>query len=185
MDQHTIALLAGVAAAAIMIIIALFAPGLLQTGDHFSGAKLQFFLWTEAALFAYGFLFTAHALGGMKIPFTPTFPDNLFLLMGLSVTAVSASKAVGQPASLTTHRGLAQFFQDANGKLTLPKVQMLAWTVIAVCAYIYTTLNSYCAFYNATAGTNYPNVDTALLALVGLGQGAFVVNRFIDPESTD
>lgn len=197
MDQHAIALLAGVAAAAIMIIIALFAPGLLQTGGAFSSAKLQFFLWTEVALFAYVFLFAAHALGpppvvckptdppAVCMPFAPRFPDNLLILMGLSITAVTASKARPQPLSLTSRPGFAQFFQDANGKLTLPKVQMLAWTFVAVGVYLYTALKSYAAFHDPTGGTNYPDVDTALLALVGLGQGAFVVNRFIDPESTD
>jgi hypothetical protein len=186
MDHHVIALLAGLVAAAIMPIIALFVPGLLKTDGALSAAKVQFFLWTEAALFAYGYLFTAHVLGRVTTKFEPHFPDNVLILMGLSITAVTAVAASkdAQPRRSPSTRAVAQLLQDAKGGLSLPKLQMLTWGLVAIGAYLYTVLKAYWAFYSACA-TNYPDVDTALLALVGLGQGAFVVNRFVDPDSTD
>jgi len=185
---------------------------MLQTDGLYSTAKLQFFIWTEVALFTYGYLFTAHAAGpagvfnwctrndvakaNYKCPPNyditgkgPEFPDNLLLLMGLSITATAVSRAKGQPPGAIAATGqrsaLRAFVQDAGiDALSLPKAQMLAWTVVAAAAYMYTVFQAHPAFADATA-TSYPNIDGALLALVGLGQGAFVVNRFADKKSTD
>ncbi|HEV2740096.1 MAG TPA: hypothetical protein VGU66_16065 [Candidatus Elarobacter sp.] len=211
MQIDPVAIAAGLAAIFILAALAFRVPGMLQTDGLYSTAKLQFFIWTEVALFTYGYLFTAHAGGpagvfnwctAKDIPKVavcppkynvtnkgPKFPDNLLLLMGLSITATAVSRAKGQPqgavAAADQRLSLRAFVQDAGvDALSLPKAQMLAWTVVAAAVYVYTVLQAHPAFADATA-TSYPNIDAALLALVGLGQGAFVVNRFADKNSTD
>jgi len=63
---------------------------------------------------------------------------------------------------------------------------MLAWTFVAITVYLFTAIGAYNGlFHGDEILKSYPDVDNALLALVGLGQGAFVVNRFLDKESTD
>ncbi|MDP9104324.1 MAG: hypothetical protein M3N49_00075 [Candidatus Eremiobacteraeota bacterium] len=185
--DHLISLAAGIEAAGILAVLAIASPGLFRTAGALSTSKLQFFLWTEAALFTYGFLFTAHAVHHpITKDFNPQFPDHLLLLMGLSITAGAASQAKPQPIGIRTDGAFARFFQNANGQLSLPKVQMLAWTFVAITVYLFTAIGSYYGpFHGDEILKSYPDVDTALLALVGLGQGAFVVNRFLDKESTD
>src|SRR6202011_2066712 len=128
--DHIISLAAGIVAAGILAVLALASPGLLRTEGALSASKLQFFLWTEAALFTYGFLFTAYAIHHtpLDLKFKPQIPPNILLLMGLSITAAAASQSKPQPPSVKTDGAFARFFQNANGQLSLPKVQMLAWT---------------------------------------------------------
>jgi len=185
--DHLIALAAGLVAAGILGILALRIPGLLQTGGALSTSKLQFFLWTEAALFTYAFLFTAYAIHNPVdvLKFRPAIPDHVLLLMGLSITAAAASQAKPQPSQVKKDKAFVRFFQDANEELSLPKVQMLAWTLVAIGVYLYVAVGSYYNAFHCATATSYPDVDTALLALVGLGQGTFVVNRFVDKNSTD
>jgi hypothetical protein len=184
--DFVIALAAGIVAAGILAILASRVPDLLRTGDTLSTSKFQFFLWTETALFMYGFLFTAYAINHViDGSFKPQFPDHVLLLMGLSITAAGVSQAKPQPSGKKTDGAFVRFFQDANNKLSLANLQMLAWTFVAIVVYLYTTVGSYYKPFHAATATGYPDVDTALLVLVGLGQGAFVVNRFVDKNSTD
>jgi hypothetical protein len=213
MQTDVVAMFAGLAAALPLAIIVVIAPRVLQTDGVFSTAKLQFLIWTEVVLFTFGFLFTAHAAGPAGVfgwcekqisankppcptDYSPTdkgpkLPQELLLLMGLSITTAAASRAKGQPPAVVAavKTGVASsrlaFIKDADAdELSLAKLQMLAWTVVAAAAYLFSVFAAYPAFANATA-TSYPNVDGALLALLGLSQGAFVANRIVNKSSTD
>src|ERR1700681_3690077 len=146
--DHLIALAAGLVAAGILGILALRIPGLLQTGGALSTSKLQFFLWTEAALFTYAFLFTAYAIHnpGDVLKFRPAIPEHVLLLLGLSITAAAASQAKPQPSQVKTDKALLCIFEDANEERSLPKVQMRACTLVAIGVYLYGAVGSY---YNA------------------------------------
>jgi hypothetical protein len=125
----------------------------------------------------------------------PAIPDNLLILMGLAITTRASSGLKNQPWTILPYNPsprverpvqphASQFLTDAGDDTSLAKFQMLSWTIVAIGVYLYTSIRAEYAFVDAVA-LSYPNVDTALTILVGLGQGGFVVNRFINPRSTD
>jgi hypothetical protein len=104
-------------------------------------------------------------------------PSNLFILMGLGAgTALGAKLATvshgGRPMladpTARTYRSVAA---DDDGNAVLEKIRVLAWTFVAVGVFVVSV------WQNLAAGSppsSLPNVDDALLVLLGIGQVAYV-----------
>jgi hypothetical protein len=136
----------------------------------------------------------------------PTIPTDLLILMGLSITTAATAKGIasanpGSTAAPTTGdatktlrekvgTGSGAKYGDLvtdnqSGTVTsFAKVQMLAWTVVGAAAYVVTAIAARAMFFDAVA-LQYPDVDPALVVLVGLGQGAYLGTKVAAKNGTD
>jgi hypothetical protein len=140
-----------------------------------STSKLQWFLWTVVIIFAYVAVYAAR---GMLEPITE-IPRNVLLAMGFSVTTMAVSKGITtsfiangrlfktNAPSGGSPRGI---FLDDHGFPDLSKIQMMAWTFIAIGVY----LVNLSRILNAHPIEKLPDIDSALMVLMGLGQGAYL-----------
>jgi hypothetical protein len=168
-----------------------FAPALGEDG-HSSTSKFQFWLWTGVVIFSYGVVWVARALRGVYDP-VQDIPSNLLIAMGLTV--VTAVGAKGITVSYLSNGQLGKqpkgsaspsdLIQDDAGNLDLSKVQMLAWTLIAIGSYLgllIATVNSFLLLPDAAVPANLvglPDIAPALMVLMGLGQGAYLGQKLV------
>ncbi len=205
----------GVAAALLFPLISWIATGspikglLIGADGKLSTSKCQFWIWTEVVLFAYVFLFTSHLQGGRPWPSpAPKIPTDVLILMGLSVATAATAKAIasGQPnaadqakaataaAAVVKSQGnapastarFAELVTDnqGGGVSSFSKIQMLTWSIVAAAVYVVTAVMARSGFVDATA-LAYPDVDAALVVLVGLGHGAYIGNKIAAKGGTD
>ena len=147
-------------------------------------ASFQFFVWTVIISFSYLFIELLRLRAGI-ITFPESFPANLLLLMGISVAVPIASEKIAPYIRCETPVDrpdvlprLETMFMD-NDKLTLSRVQMFLWTMIAVILYIYLLFNTVFAFANDVTTLGIPDIDVTLVVLMGLSQGAYLGNKLI------
>jgi hypothetical protein len=156
-----------------------------------SWANVQLITWTGVLLGSYV------ALALLKGGFLDSIPDNLLLLMGISVgtqsgskltrvlqeeakkktppaQAASAASAKLQRPSPAGVRGLMAK-ESRPEELSVAKLQNLAWTVVAVFVYliaVWAALNS--------KATSLPNVGSGLPALMGISASGYIANKIGD-----
>lgn len=140
-----------------------------------STSKLQWFLWTVVIIFAYVAVYAAR---GRMEPITE-IPRSVLLAMGFSVTTMAVSKGIttsfiasGRLFKSNAPRGgnPRGIFLDDHGFPDLSKIQMMAWTFIAIGVY----LINLSRILNAHPIEKLPDIDSALMVLMGLGQGAYL-----------
>jgi hypothetical protein len=154
-----------------------------------STSKFQFFVWTAVVVFVYALLFWYRG----KTDAISSIPQNVLIAMGLSiVTAVGAkgitvsylnSGSISKPASDqpggTTDLS-ALVTRDGSSAPDLTKIQMLIWTVIAVAVYLHTVYYSLSKYRTCAAkDCVFPDIDTSLMVLMGLSQGAYLGNKLV------
>jgi hypothetical protein len=154
--------------------------------NRWSTSKCQFFLWTVVALFSYASLYAARIGAGVLTTNDFNIPTNLLLAMGLSVTTAVAAKGitVSQLSDQTATKEhidakdaqTGDLIKDDGGAIDLTKVQMLGWTIVALGAYIASVAY---AVQHIQPTTKLPDIDTALMVLMGLGQGAYLAKKLI------
>ncbi len=160
-----------------------WAPWALAQGynGNPSTSQLQFLLFTVLTVFAY-----VTAAGGRiahgDLAGLPAIPLNLLILMGLSVVTAATSKGItisylAQKRLPSGDRSTA--VANREGATDLTKVQMLTWTLIAAGIY----LSQFIGFINAEGhlqgAVALPDVDGALLVLVGASQGGYVAGKLV------
>lgn len=144
-----------------------------------SASKFQALVWTLITLFAYASVTGARLLereAGEPFPSFASVPLNLLVLMGLSAVTAAGSKGV-----TISYRAEGRIPPESGGLTTNPhgqgdliKVQMLVWTIIAGASYLLGVANTLGAGVYAM-----PDVDGALLALMGVSQGSYVGNKLV------
>ncbi len=144
-----------------------------------STSKLQWFLWTITALFSYTVVYAARISLGVIAPITD-IPSSLLIAMGFSVTTMAAAKGI--TASYVTSgrlvkapakqppKGPGAIFTDDDGDPDLSKVQMMAWTFIGIGVYVIRVGQQ----VSSPDVPELPDIDAALMVLMGLGQGAYL-----------
>lgn len=145
-----------------------------------STSKLQFVLWTGVIAFSYVVIFTAR-LDVPDLQPLDGMPQNVLIAMGLSV--VTAAGAKGITVSYLNSGRLVQTESekpggavvDDKGDPDLVKIQMLLWTVIALVAYLFDTVDQ----VQSDKLDALPDIDAALMVLMGLGQGAYLGNKLV------
>jgi len=155
-----------------------------------STSKFQFFLWTIVVIFSYPALYTVKLLQNPP-NFSPitSLPDNLLIAIGMSVVSVSAAKAI-TVSYVTTNRiaksqvasGKGKFgdiFQDDSGVPDLGKVQIMAWTFIAIVSYLIAIGHNI-----STNNPELPNIDKSLMALMGLGHAAYLGKKVVTQDTS-
>jgi hypothetical protein len=160
-----------------------------------STSKLQFVLWTGVVVFSWIAIYTSRVRHGNWLA-VPDLPQNVLIAMGLSVATVTAAKGItvgylmsqGQfktsvdPAKSSP----SAVFQDDTGFPDLSKIQMLAWTLIAIATYFVTVWQQVGQIGQGTLACSaspspcgLPDIDGALMVLMGLGQGAYLGKKLI------
>jgi len=91
--------------------------------------------------------------------------------------------STGRIAKSAVPSGSSSFgaiFQDDAGFPDLSKVQMIAWTFIAIVTYLIAVgsrihQRNYCSL---------PDIDSALMVLMGLGHGAYLGKKLVTQDAT-
>ena len=149
-----------------------------------STSKLQWFLWTVTIVFSYSTVYAARAWTG-DYGVISNIPQNLLIAMGLSVTAMAAAKGITVSyvsSGQVTKAGVppetassGSIFQDDTGIPDLSKIQMMAWTIIAIGIYLIRLTQE----IRTVPLPQLPDIDTALMVLMGLGQGAYLGKKLV------
>ncbi len=157
-----------------------------------SSSKFQFFFWTGIVVFAYGAIAAKHLAVAASQPL-PQLPNNVLLAMGFSVITLAGAKGVttayiaaGRIAkgthSDTVH--LADLVRQDDGvSPDLSKIQMLTWTLIAATTYLFSVHGAVDSLAANNASWKFPDIDTALMALMGIGHGAYLGNKIVSTQS--
>ena len=135
-----------------------------------STSKLQWFLWTVVVIFSYTAISWA-----LEFKEITDIPQNVLIAMGLSVTTMAAAKSITvsyieNKKIIKSADNKSSFVQDDEGWPDLSKVQMLAWTFIAIGFYLFDTIQ----IIQNPNSTRLPDISPALMLLMGLGQGAYL-----------
>jgi hypothetical protein len=147
-----------------------------------STSLLQFWLWTFVVLFSYTAIYAARVSLGEWTPIDQ-IPQNLLIAMGLSVVTATAAKGItvsyvssGQVAKDGPAGG--GVFTNDKGYPDLSKVQMIAWTFIAIAQYLINVAHKINA-NDLNELKVLPDIDAALMVLMGLGHGAYLGNKLV------
>ena len=148
-----------------------------------STSKFQAFVWTGAVLWAYVAIVAARGLPSIEAAGTtsglPSLPPNILVALGISLgTAVGAAAISanatdsGQVVKVPTQdKGLAPIFTSDEGQPDLGKIQLVAFTFIAVAVFLGEVLQG----ITTDAGTaSLPDIDPTLAALMGLGSAVYL-----------
>jgi IPT/TIG domain len=159
-----------------------------------STSKFQFLAWTAVVVFSYAWLYAvrAHARHTEAIN---TIPQNVLLAMGISIVTLAGAKAITSSYVLSGRinkpepadgASLSDLVANDNDAPDLTKIQMLVWTLIAVVVYLVQVNASVGHFSTCTQGVadcTFPDIDAALMVLMGLGQGAYLGNKLVTVDT--
>ncbi|WP_146009621.1 hypothetical protein [Deinococcus planocerae] len=186
-----------VLAALLVAVLALLPRGFktLCTGKdgRMSNSQTQVALWFLMVIAA--FLTTVIlrvAYGGLSYATGVSIPENLLMLTGLSALVFVGARALTEaqthrdPASKAEQdprsAGVADLFHDDAGKFELSDFQMMVVTLIAVLAYALALLG-WLDEVRFAAHTTLPDASGTILALFGVGQGAYLGRKFITTQT--
>lgn len=153
-----------------------------------STSKVQFFVWTIAALYAYLVIILDAYFNHGVTEMAPAVPQNLILAMGLSAITTLAAKEVTSSYSEKGHvrkdgEIKGGIFLNDDGYPDLSKIQLMAWTFIGIGIFILKVLNS--VLESSNIPSSLPDIDATLLALMGIGQGAYVGKKIATKEEKE
>lgn len=155
-------------------------------------SKAQFFIWTFVAVFAYLVVLSSRIL--LHSIFSPPseLPYHLLIAMGLSVVTASAAEAIDIKGSSKRDTGMRDalkepnpnigkelepgIFTDDRGRPDLSKIQMMVWTGVAIIVFLIGLLRK---IWWTLQPPEIPDIDEALLALMGIGQSAYITKKII------
>jgi hypothetical protein len=149
--------------------------------NNYSASLLQFLIFTYVTAFAYVAVYVARLGAGLTV--LPNIPLNLLILMGISVASATASKGIvvsyveqGKlPVDSNDQSGVVK---DKQGNVALTKVQMLIWAFIAAVIYVSTVVDFVQRGLYTQQGA-LPDVDGALLVLMGAAQGGYIGGKLV------
>jgi len=144
-----------------------------------SSSKLQWFLWTIVAIFTYTAVYASRCSRG-NFGAIEEVPSSLLVAMGLSTVTMTAAKGITaayaasgrvlKSAVSTGATGPGAIFLDDYNFPDLSKIQMLAWTFIAIGVYLYSMIHE----INDSTLPKLLDISPALMVLMGLGQGGYL-----------
>jgi len=138
--------------------------------DSYSLSKLQFYLWTNAALFGYAYLFISRVLvqHGIWPDIPPNLPGVIAIAAGTSVSSQIITSAKGSKGAGPLYPGFADFI-TSGGVVAPDRLQMLLWTLFGVGAFIVATLGLAPAMIQGL-----PSVPDHLLYMMGLSSAGYL-----------
>ena len=149
-----------------------------------STSKLQWFLWTVVVIFSYVVIYAARVWSG-DYSVISNIPQNLLIVMGFSITSMVAAKGItvsylrsGQLTKVQNdpdNKGVSWTVKDDGGFPDLSKIQIMAWTVIGIFVYLIRVIEE----IHTGSLLELPDIDPALMVLMGLGQGAYIGKKLV------
>lgn len=188
------AILIGVAFLVVLYVVTALITGHWRFKELFNGfdgfastSKLQWLLWLIAILFGYVALWVLRAEHGDYTALSD-IPVNILTVLGFSTGTAAAAKGItagyvqtgkvaktGVPANPTSAT-TGGIFQDDSGGPELAKIQMMAFTIIAIGIFLATV------FHQIAIGDikdGLPNIDSSLLVLMGISQGGYLGKKLV------
>jgi hypothetical protein len=154
-----------------------------------STSKFQFFAWTAVVVFAYAAIYSLK-ISAQHFDAINEIPKNVLIAMGMSVISAAAAKSItvsyistGRITKSVAAKGTTGFgaiFQDDAGFPDLSKVQMIAWTFIAIATYLIAVGSK----IHQRDYSSLPDIDSALMVLMGLGHGAYLGKKLVTQDTT-
>jgi hypothetical protein len=133
--------------------------------DTYSLSKLQFYLWTGAAVFGYVYLLVCRSLVQGKFEFVDV-PENLPGIIGISaftgVAAIGITAAKGSKGAGETRPSIADFLTN-GGVVSAERFQFLTWTLLGVAVLVFLTVS-----FDPGLIKDLPSVPERFLYLMGL-----------------
>lgn len=163
-----------------MICLSLWYPSL---------AVFQFLLWTFIIAFAFLGIYLTRIFAG-DVDTIPTISPSILQLMGISVGVpiisgsistikYATSKVQKVPVPLPPYSTML----EEEGKPSLTRFQMFAWTWIGISIYLFLLFSSVGLKLNDIGSLKLPDIDPNLVILMGLSQGAYVGGKIIAKQS--
>lgn len=154
-----------------------------------SNSKSQMAVWFFVVLVSYISLSILRAInGGLEFVGGIGIPQNLLFLSGLSALTYGGAKVITQsqvnsnPASKQDapekKAGLQDFFTDDEGKTDFGDLQMTFITLLAVVVYLIQLL-SFLSVLELHRLVSLPDLDTTILSIFGLSQGAYLTKKAV------
>jgi len=166
----------------------------IGTDRRLSTSKFQFLVWTAVVVFSYAWLYAARVRAGHPEAID-TIPRNVLLAMGISIVTLTGAKAITSSYILSGRINkpepvegakTSDLVADDDDIPDLTKIQMLVWTLIAVVVYL-VRVNGWVAHFSScpqgAADCVFPDIDAALMVLMGLGQGAYLGNKLVTVDT--
>jgi hypothetical protein len=160
----------------------------LGDDGRYSNSRVQMTLWFGLVVITY---LSAFALRWLHLGFLGSIgiPANLLALTGLSGLTFAGAKAIttqkvataaaitGAPTKTNASPSFpGDLVNDDNNHFDFGDYQMIIITLIAVLTYL-TISYHFLANLEARAAIQLPDVDGAILALFGVGQGAYLTKK--------
>jgi hypothetical protein len=132
----------------------------------YSLSRFQIYIWTVWVVIA----FVAIAFYSCSFP---AIPNNLAILMGINGLTTVLSTSISNQKKTIIRQSSPSFYRDIfldqKGTLDLPRTQMFIWTIVILVTYIYIFLHHY-----YSGNPSLPDVDSGLLILMGVSNGAYL-----------
>lgn len=183
---HGTALAVSLALLALMVALVAFGGGKHRVGsatfalraflidtetDTYSLSKLQFYLWSAAALFGYCYLTLSRALaqGHLQLGEMPeNLPGILALSAGTAVVSIGITQVRGPKGSGAVHPSFGDLI-NVGGVVSPERFQFLLWTLVAIGGFLFNLLRS-----DPSSISELPKVPESLLALSGVSAAAYL-----------
>jgi hypothetical protein len=169
-----------------------------------STSKFQWMLWLVVIVFAYSVLWVLRARQG-NFGAISHVPVNLLTVLGFSTVTTAAAKGItlgyvqtgrltksapapppaaagavpAAPAAPAPAQG-GGILQDDDGYPELAKIQMVAFTFVAVGIFLATLVHQ---IFHDPVQTGLPNIDSSLLVLMGISQGGYLGKKLVSVET--
>jgi len=161
-----------------------------------STSKLQWLIWLTVVLFSYTALWVLRAKAGHYGAIT-NVPANVLAVLGFSTATAATAKGITvgylhsgrivkrnpAPAQSAQTQPTQNppavrggILQDDSGFPELAKIQMIAFTLLAVGIFLTTVFHEIRA-HPGQAGL--PNIDSSLLVLMGISQGGYLGKKLV------
>lgn len=151
-----------------------------------STSKLQWLVWLAVIVFSYTVLWVARASAGRYVAISDV-PANVLAVLGISTGSAVLAKGItvaqisnGQTAKANAAGGnpaaSGGALSDDDGVFDLGKVQVVAFTAIAVIIYLATLLHR---LRTNPVNTALPNIDSSLLVLMGISHGGYLGKKLV------
>lgn len=158
---------------------------LVGADGRYSKSKFQAAVWFSLLISGYVTTFVLRAVvtgrfGGIGIP------ENLLVLSGFSAATFAAAKGIAVAKANAfmkvggASRGLVRdLLQHDDGKADLGDAQMLIVAALAIVVWTVQILASLDHVMNV-AVVHLPDIDSTVLALTGIGQGAYLAKKGLE-----
>jgi len=161
---------------------------------RFSLSQFQVVLWTIVVLSLIMGTFFARWLSGVNNPLSFTIPNEILIVMGISIGSTATAGAIKASKDLkpVTIKGkdnpkFSQIFLTEEGSGTsdtidVTKFQNFWLTLIVIIAYILTVITAIAK--TGVSGTDFalPSIGGTMLALLGISHAGYIAGKLPDKK---